>query len=654
MIKTSFKTIIFFLLFSACQAPQLKQNPSGDNPDTNSYKPLARYWWFASEIKKKDVRYNLNWLKENGFGGVELAWVYPLNARKKPVDTVYTPRQPWLSPAWQEIVEYTMHYADSLGLQCDFTLGTLWPFGDSYVLPEQASRNFSGDIQTMRLTWEHPKQGYVVDHLNRKHYLAYLRRMIDSLPDPGTEFKHAGFIDSWEVKTELLWTDHLDDDFTSIYGYDIKPWMDQLYEPENRDVLYDYRKLISEKVIRFYADFDSILRASGFQSRGQCSGAPCDIISAYANIAIPEGEAMLYEPEYNQIPASAALLSDKKFVTAETFTCLYGWPDNYMRQEQTADLKLVADALFANGINRIVWHGKPHNPADYDTVNFYATVHLGKEGALASELQAFNGYLSEVSAFMQQGEPYTDIAVYLPTEDAWMKGEMPKEKQFIWAKEYYEMRYIYLPEVLAGFQPTWINNEFLQKASYKDGKLYCGQGTFSALYVGTDHLDISTLLSILKLARAGLPVCLTHRPEQAGTLKHPGWDRFVDQLLDLPHVSSEFDFNITPLVQGEKCPPFRARKTDNSLFIFFAHPNSKGLKFPLEYGQSFTVDTIVIPVTIHYQNQEYPVDLTFLPYRALLYSLEDGKLKQVELSFEPKTPVVKPRPKDFEERWLVK
>ena len=70
--------------------------------------PYARYWWFASEIKREDVRYNLNWLKDHGFGGVELAWVYPLNSRYEHLDSSYTPRQEWLGPQWQDIVEYTI------------------------------------------------------------------------------------------------------------------------------------------------------------------------------------------------------------------------------------------------------------------------------------------------------------------------------------------------------------------------------------------------------------------------------------------------------------------------------------------------------------------------------------------------------------------
>ncbi|NMD03631.1 MAG: hypothetical protein GYA71_10195, partial [Bacteroidales bacterium] len=84
-------------------------------PFNDDSRPYARYWWFASTITEDDVRYNLNWLKENGFGGVEIAWVYPLN-RFNPKDTTYTPRQEWLSPEWTKIVDYTVKYADSIGL----------------------------------------------------------------------------------------------------------------------------------------------------------------------------------------------------------------------------------------------------------------------------------------------------------------------------------------------------------------------------------------------------------------------------------------------------------------------------------------------------------------------------------------------------------
>ena len=124
--------------------------------------------------------------------------------------------------------------------------------------------------------------------------------------------------------------------------------------------------------------------------------------------------------------------------------CLYGWPRDHHSEEQTADLKLLADALFANGVNHIIWHGKPFNPAGQDTVKFYASVHVGKSGALADEIPAFNKYMEKISAVMKKGKTLSEVAVYMPTEDSWIAGELPVDKQFIWAWGAYEQRYTYL------------------------------------------------------------------------------------------------------------------------------------------------------------------------------------------------------------------
>jgi len=77
-------------------------------------RPWTRWWWFASVIEKPAILDNLQWLKNNGFGGVEIAWVYPLNRMQK--DTIhYTPRQEWLSPEWSEMVAFTKQCTDSIG-----------------------------------------------------------------------------------------------------------------------------------------------------------------------------------------------------------------------------------------------------------------------------------------------------------------------------------------------------------------------------------------------------------------------------------------------------------------------------------------------------------------------------------------------------------
>lgn len=616
-------------------------------------KPYCRYWMFASEIRKKDVRFNLDYLKESGFGGVEIAWVYPLN-RNSETDTAYVPRQEWLSPEWREIVEFTILYADSIGLGCDLTFGTLWPFGDSRVPFDCATRRFGDSLWRQKITasWEYPKEGYVVDHLSPECYLPYFERIIDAYPRPETKIPEAYFVDSWEVETEKLWTAGFAEEFRRRYGYDIAENMDSLYEPGYEGRLYDYANLVSEKVLKFYEDFDSSLNAVGIASRGQCSGAPTDIISAYAKLDVPEGEALLYEPEFNSIPASAAVLSGKKIVSAETFTCLYGWPRDYIREEQTADLKLLADALFANGINRIVWHGKPHNRAGSDSTSFYASVHVGPEGSLAEEIPEFNEYLEKVSSVMQRGRSIGQVAVYLPTEDAFREGRMPKESQFKWAWGAYEMRYVYFPEELAGRRPIWINKEFLQAAKFSGGKLRVGDISFDGLRIDSEYLDVEALEAALELAKAGLPIAIENRPKNPSSVEIERYSRLADELFALPNVSDTLIFYEKPLVEGSEIPPFWAREEDGELFIFFAPPKAAGLKFPMNYGASFCEKTTILPITVNFAGESYYIDLKFEPYQSLLYKIGSGKAERIDVEFRPKTPIVEERPKDYAPPWL--
>jgi len=648
--------LVFFVLSISCSLPHNKDlKTDNKSPLELTSRPYTRYWWFASEIKKEDIRYNLDWLKTNGFGGVEIAWVYPLN-RFNPADTTYTPRQEWLSHDWSEIVEYAINYADSIGLGSSLTLGTLWPFGDSNVHFEQATQRYGDPTWRQEITrsWEHPKSGYVIDHLTPANYLPYFNRLIAAFPRPATKIPQSYFIDSWEVETEQLSTDGFDSDFKKKFGYDITPHMDSIYSRGSSRYLYDYMCLVSEKVINFYKDFDEKLNAVGVYSRGQVSGAPCDLISGYSCMDIPEGESMLFEPEFCAIPASAALLSGKNVVSSETFTCLYGWPRDFIREEQTADLKLVADALFANGINHIIWHGKAHNPEGQDTVNFYASTHLGSTGNIAKELPQFNSYLEKVSNCMKKGHTLSDIAVYLPTEDAWTSGIMPKEKQFIWAWGNYEMRYVYFPDELISFNPVWINYEFLEKGSVKNGIFRVGNAEFKILYFDSKYVDYKVIVRLAELADEGLQIVLKQIPEEPGINVHTDYITLLDRIRESRPDISSLPESVIPFMTGNEIPRHWCRVDGETIYIFFPNPKSDRIKFPLEYGQSLNTAIYKMPVTVNIDDISYNINLEFKPYQSLLYKLQNGKAEQIDIEFIPSTPSIRERPAGYEAPWLVR
>ena len=145
-----------------------------DRPDhayfCGSSKPYVRWWWLAGPFRESDIEEQLTWVKQMGFGGVELAWMWP--GWLPWFDPDLIPR--WLSSEWSRLVAHAKQFAEGIGLGCDFTFGSCWPFGGSCVSPDHASQTFGRTpTQLLRASWEEPlrRELLVVDHLNREALL---------------------------------------------------------------------------------------------------------------------------------------------------------------------------------------------------------------------------------------------------------------------------------------------------------------------------------------------------------------------------------------------------------------------------------------------------------------------------------------------------
>ncbi len=635
--------LLVFLMAGSCTRRQ--HASSGNGTEITAYqdgRPYTRWWWHAMKFTKEDIRNQLVWIRDHGFGGVEIAYIYPVNRNPR------GERFEWLGKEWQQMVVFAKHCADSIGLGCDFTYGTLWPFGGTFVSDDDRTRIWgdSSFKQPLRLSWTHPDTGNVINHLDSNALRRYTRVMSAAF-EPAMKGKQSAFFcDSWEVETKYIWTPGFELKFEKRFGYNIVPYMDSIYAEKNAGPRYDYMKQVADLVLHnFYLPWHHETRRMGGISRAQVAGSPTDVIRTYAAIDVPETEAMLYDPAFSGIVASAAALAGKPYVSSESFTCLYGWPRDYMFKEQTADLKMVADALFANGTNQHIWHGTPFNPAGVDTIFFYATVHVGERGNLTDELVPFNAYLTKVSNAMRFGKPYSDIAVYLPLEDAWIAGVLPDSLQMPWSWGAYELRYEYFPKELEGFHPLWINAGFLKKARIQAGIMKVNDMEFNALYVDASWLDLESLEAIHSVALEGLPVYLINIPLQAGKVKDERFTVLLKQLFQLKNVSRVFNGTPQgkPLVEGKALPEFWARTQNNELKIFFANPSCKGLKYPLSYGQSLQKEVITRKVTIHFNGRTIPVKLEFEPYQSLLLHISNnGDWRFEDIVFRPKTPVQDP------------
>ncbi|MBK9730522.1 MAG: hypothetical protein IPO83_04405 [Chitinophagaceae bacterium] len=625
----------------------------------NSSKPFVRWWWFATEIKKPDIRHQLDWVKEMNFGGVEICWLYPLYRYQKmyaekynrhyPIDTS---AQKWLSPEWSEMVAYAKSYADSIGISCDFTFGSAWIIAATYT--DQAHRTqIYGDTafrQALTYAWTYPDTQWVVNHLDSNAFKLYAEPFVPALKNALRGSKSALFTDSWEIKlnaTNKIWTQGFEKTFREKFGYDIIPYMKSGLD-SFPDVRYDYMLHLDDYVTSgYYKPFVEKCKQLGAWSKVQCLGAPADVMTLYSLVDIPETEAMLNNPRYGRIVSSAACLASKKLVSSETFTCMYGFPATYLRQEQTADLKMVADALFAQGINHHVYHGMPYNPKGSDSIDFFATTYFGPNGSLTPELPAFNSYIEKVSGLMQQGKAYSDVAVYIPYEDGVMKGAYPPERQRVWVWGEYELRYVYPPEETEGYHPIWINRHFLEEAKFQDGKLIVGDAAFSVLYIDVDYMDIRALKKVLAFAKEGLPVCMKRQPKQPGFMKSPEYTKMLEELSSLSNVSEKFENVVQhpPLIQGDSIPEYWCRVTkDGTYYLFLAQPFAKDLKYPVYSGQSLMEHSDFRDLTINVNGKIIHHKFEFKPYQSLLLKIApNGKIELVDITFVPKDPVVRPR-----------
>ena len=589
-------------------------------------KPYLRWWWLLGPFRQADIRRQLAWVRDAGFGGVELAWIYPSWYEESERGS----RPEWLGPEWSELVAFTKAEADSLELGCDFTFGSCWPFGGSWVTAENASQTFDGvSDQRLGCSWE--KEALIVNHLSASALELFAEPLLTALKPALAGSTSALFCDSLELATERLWTAELWDRFEAQFGYSLRPVCDALNE--HADIRYDYRKLIAATIRReFYEAFTRLCHSNGAYSRAQCHGAPTDLLAAYASVDVPESEALLFPPEFSRIAASAAAWSDKRVVSAETFTCIYGFPgwdesaERYWRKETIGDLKLLADALFANGVNRIVWHGMPYQPAG-EPVEFYASVHVAPDSPFSAELPSFNAYLTQVSSLLQSGSPYGELGIYLPYEDACMQDRLPEEERIPGANYRWEMRHAKPPAETEGFAPVWISRAFLEQASIVKGAICSRELTLSGLYIDCEWLDRDSLREILRLARAGARIVMKRRPREPGHIKWAGYELQLDEL---PDITLEV---FSPLLSGENIPPYWARSAGEDLLLFFAHPLAKQIRYPMPYQMAREAVETNRDLILHWNGREIRLPLHFEPNGSVAVLVKpEGAVEQL-LSF---------------------
>ncbi len=266
-------------------------------------------------------------------------------------------------------------------------------------------------------------EGFVLDHYNRAAIERHLRVVGDRLIQAfGSNPPHAVFSDSLEVFGSD-WTGDFLPEFRRRRGYDLTPYLPALTEnvgDQTGAIRHDWGKTLTELAEERYLDpIEAWAHAHHTLFRSQTYGEPPVILSSNALVDLPEGE---HGPEWRGFSAtrwasSASHLYGRPITSSETWT----WLHSPAFRATPLDMKAEADLHFIEGINQLVGHGWPYSPpsAGEPGWRFYAAAAFNQHNPWFQVMPDIARYLQRVSFLLRQGQPANDIAIYLPTDDAW-------------------------------------------------------------------------------------------------------------------------------------------------------------------------------------------------------------------------------------------
>ncbi len=453
--------------------------------ETGHAAPLMRWWWFSTHVSEAAIDADLDAMLAAGIGGVELAFVYPVDEGGLRFG----------DPEFLALVGFAARGAQRRGLRFDLTLGAGWPFGGPHIDASTAARglhwerielapgatelvfrpSFDGDalvsayvgagsiqelpaewvlaecgehihipapgggqrvllVAVSRLTGQNVKraprgaEGLVLDHYSAVAVQAHLEAVATPLlAAAGATRVHAGFCDSFEVY-ESDWTTELPREFLARRGYDLLP---ELWRLEidgdgtarvRTDVMTTLRELFEEHFVQAFGDW---AHGRGLLFRAQCYGEPPMLMSSYRDVDLIEGEGWGWRRwTKNAWAVSAAGAYGRSPVSSETWT----WVHSPSFRAGPADLLGEAYEHLLSGVNLLVGHGWPLGGAlGHGQPVFYASGALDSRNPwwpVAREL--FSG-LARVSAVLQLGERIAQVAIYHPVDEllASAEGERP-------------------------------------------------------------------------------------------------------------------------------------------------------------------------------------------------------------------------------------
>lgn len=449
------------------------------DPPTNSA-PMMRWWWFGPSVERDELQRELTVMAAAGIGGVEVSYVYPLASdSERLLSPAFLADLGYAADAAHALglrFDLTLGSGWSFGgphitaehaarqLHWDrreigpgaasIPVVAAWP-GDELVAaylgpgslqepPEELILlpRADGSIEipdgtgtrqvllaSSRLTGQNVKraasgaEGPVLDHYSaaaaRQHLHAFGDPLLDAVP---AELVGSVFCDSLEVYGSD-WTPDLLAEFRARRGYEP---LAELYRlvvdgPDAGRLRADYHRTLSELYQdNFVAVFRSWAANRGVPFRVQGYGTPPAMVSSYRGADLFEGEGWGWtDLTQTKWATSAAHLYRRQVVSSETWT----WVHSPSFRATPLDLKGEAHEHLLAGINQLIGHGWPYSAPHLPGLGwfFYAAGALDDRNPWWPAMPGLMRYLTRLCWLMRQGDPVSDVLVYVPGEDVFAR-----------------------------------------------------------------------------------------------------------------------------------------------------------------------------------------------------------------------------------------
>ena len=265
-------------------------------------------------------------------------------------------------------------------------------------------------------------EGYVLDPFSKQAVATHLAKVGDPLVKAfGSTPPYAIFSDSLEAYG-ADWTPVLPDEFKKRRGYDLIPHLPELVvggSPAAATIRHDYGRTLTELVDQNYlTQINDWAIAHHTRFRSQTYGEPAVSLSSQRLVALPEGEG----PQWRAFStlrwaSSANHLFGNDITSGETFT----WLHSPVFRATPLDMKAEADIDFIMGENQLIFHGWPYSAPGVPEPGWslYAAGAFNDHNPWHPVMPTVTAYITRLSYLLRQGKPANQVAILLPTDDAW-------------------------------------------------------------------------------------------------------------------------------------------------------------------------------------------------------------------------------------------